>query len=85
MPQEICAQWVRRRDGGWRRVQGDGICQFRDHFHVQAVVAIAEYGPAGWGNSLADWIEEEEGTKIREMDEAEELQWWARKIQWGGM
>jgi hypothetical protein len=52
---------------------------------VQAVVAIAEYGPAGWGNSLADWIEEEEGTKIREMDEAEELQWWARKIQWGGM
>jgi superfamily II DNA helicase RecQ len=85
MPQEICQRWIRRHDGGWRRREGEGLCQFRSHFHIEVVVAIAEYGRAEWGEMLTRWIREDEGTRLEEMEEDEQIQWWGQRIKWGEM
>jgi hypothetical protein len=49
------------------------------------VVAIAEYGRAEWGETLTRWIREDEGTRLEEMEEDEQIQWWGQRIKWGEM
>ncbi|KAK4954095.1 hypothetical protein LTR28_006312 [Elasticomyces elasticus] len=89
LPQEICDQWVRRPDGGFRRAPGVR-CQYEATLMFDVVTAVLTGGHTfhAWARTIHAWVIEDEGetaTGQNMANDSAEIRWYGRQVIWGGM
>lgn len=86
MPQSICQKWKRTKDEGFR--QGDKrTCQYRKNFVAEMVVVVIMEMRRDeiTQEAFIEWIEQEEGAAVGEMDEKAMIEWYGQRLKIAGI